>query len=406
MNFHAPTLSAPFRARLHGRAPGAIVLGGAHGGLAITRSLGRHGIPVCFLTHDHPLAGYSRYARHNLRWQGPDHPNALGVLIELVREHQLHGWVLFVGGDAEVRFVARHHDELARVLRLTTPPWNATRYAYDKALTYERARDIGIGFPWSRYPTGVAELADLECSFPLVLKPTVRERVNAFTRAKAWRANDRAELIALYERAASMVGASAIVLQELIPGGGAQQYSYAAAWRDGAPIASLVARRARQYPVDFGFTSTYVETVTQPEVEEAAERFLKSIAYDGLVEVEFKQDSRDGRFKILDVNARAWTWAALGALAGVDLPHLAWRLAIGEDVAPARGATGVAWMHVARDLVASTQEMARGTLAPAAYAASLRRPLVFAAFAADDPLPGLVEMPLVIARLIGRRLRP
>jgi predicted ATP-grasp superfamily ATP-dependent carboligase len=99
-----------------------------------------------------------------------------------------------------------------------------------------------------------------------------------------------------------MVGERAIVLQELIPGGGSSQFSYAAVWHRGSPVASLVARRSRQYPIDFGYTSTYVETMEQKDVEEAACGFLKSIDYSGLVEVEFKRDHRDGR-------CGAWPWA-------------------------------------------------------------------------------------------------
>ena len=93
-----------------------------------------------------------------------------------------------------------------------------------------------------------------------------------------------------------------------------------------------MARRTRQYPIDFGYTSTFVETVEQKDVEEGACRFLSSINYSGLVEVEFKRDHRDGCYKLLDVNARAWTWNALGSIAGVDFAHVLWRLAMGETL--------------------------------------------------------------------------
>lgn len=61
-------------------------------------------------------------------------------------------------------------------------------------------------------------------------------------------------------------------------------------------------------------------------------------------------------------------------------------------------------MHMSRDFVAACQEMAIGRTTPAAYVKAFRRPLVFAAFAADDPLPGLMDLPVLAARLITRRL--
>jgi D-aspartate ligase len=130
------------------------------------------------------------------------------------------------------------------------------------------------------------------------------------------------------------------VLQARIPGTGESQYSYAGLWERGEPVLSLVARRRRQHPTDFGRSSTYVETIEQNEVEALACRFLKSVNYTGVVEVEFKHDWRDGQYKLLDVKGRFWTWVGLGALADVDFSHLAWRQALGETVSAAARASG------------------------------------------------------------------
>jgi D-aspartate ligase len=386
------------------RSIGALVVGGAHGSLALVRSLGRRGIPVCFLTHDHPIAKYSRYADRSFAWDGPDDDGAIEFLKNLAREHQLEGWVLIAAGDAELRLLSQHHADLSSIFRVTVPPWDTVRWAHDKRLTYERAASLGIDCPRSYDPRGLQELAALDCRFPVVLKPTVREQNNAFTSAKAWRVDDRATLLARYQEAAALVGERAIVLQELIPGDGSAQFSYAAVWHHGAPVASLVARRTRQYPSDFGYTSTFVETIEQREVEEPASRFLSSIGYSGLVEVEFKRDHRDGRYKILDVNARAWTWNALGSIAGVDFAHVLWRLAMGKTVAPIRAHADVAWMHGSRDILAAALEMIAGQLSPADYLRSWRKPLVFAAFAKDDLVPGLIDLPLAVARVLRRHL--
>jgi predicted ATP-grasp superfamily ATP-dependent carboligase len=109
-----------------------------------------------------------------------------------------------------------------------------------------------------------------------------------------------------------------------------------------------------------------------------------------MAEVEFKYDARDGRYEILDVNARSWAWQGLGALAGVDFPHRLRQPATGEAVRPMRGRPGAAWMHASRDVVAACREMPAGAL-------------TFAAYAKDDPLPGLIDVPPVLLRLLTRR---
>jgi len=383
---------------------GALVLGGSHGALAVVRSLGRHGIPVWFASDDNVLARLSRFTRKGLSWLGPNAAGAADYLLELGRRHDLLGWVLIPCADEEARLISQNHAALSHMFRVRTLPWETMRWAYDKHRMNERAAALGLDLPRSFSAGNRQDLANADLRFPVILKPAVKHDGNAFTLAKAWRADDRAALLARYDEAAALVGADAVVVQELIPGRGAAQFSYAALWDRGRPIAALTARRARQYPIEFGYTSTFVETVAHAEVERAACRFLHSLGYDGLVEVEFKHDDRDGRLKLLDVNARAWTWIALGGRAGVDFPHLFWRLAMGEAVASARGAPGVGWMHASRDIVAACQEIAGGHLAPRDYLASLRGPLQFAAFAADDPLPGILDVPLALARFFTKRL--
>jgi len=107
-------------------------------------------------------------------------------------------------------------------------------------------------------------------------------------------------LLSRYDEAVAAVGHDHIVIQELIPGGGSAQFSYAAVWDRGAPIASMVARRTRQYPTDFGRTSTFVETIHNAQVEEAATKFLGSLNYSGIAEIEFKFDAAM-------VNTKFWT---------------------------------------------------------------------------------------------------
>src|SRR5262249_41068710 len=157
--------------------------------------------------------------------------------------------------------------ELSKVFRLTTPPWAVIQFAYDKSLTYRRAEELGIAYPRSYQPRSRREVAELSCSFPIVLKPAYRRCANAFTVSKGWKADNRAELLAHYDCATALVGHDEIVLQEFVPGDGNNQFSYAAIWDRGTPVATLIARRTRQYPIEFGYTSTFVESIENPRVE-------------------------------------------------------------------------------------------------------------------------------------------
>lgn len=373
--------------------PGALIVGGAHVSIGLARSLGRHGIPVWLLA-DHPIAKFSRYVQRSFPWPGADHKDSIASIIDIATRYGLNGWVLLATGDEDMRVIAQNHALLAPHFRLVTAPWDTVQWMYDKRLTYQRAASLGINCAWSFAPRDLDEVRRLDCRFPVVLKPACRTGLNDFTWAKAWKADDRATLLALYQRAAALVGNDAVIIQEWIPGNGETQFSYAGLWNRGDAIVTLVARRTRQYPINFGRSSTFVETVEQDQVEKLACGFLKSLDYSGVVEIEFKYDCRDQQHKLLDVNGRFWTWTGLGGLAGVDFPYLAWRQALGQSVSPGRAKTGVAWMHGSRDVIAAYQEISRGALTVGGYLASFRKPLAFANVALDDPLPAIVEVPI------------
>jgi predicted ATP-grasp superfamily ATP-dependent carboligase len=390
----------------HGGRAGALIVGGAHGALALARSLGLRGVPVRCIANETLLPVWSRFVTRVPGWPGPASANAIPFLLEAAQMHGLGGWLLVPGDDAAVRLVSQSHAALSAAYRLMLPPWEALQWACDKPLLYRRARELGLAIPQTYAVTSLDEASALDVRFPVVLKPNMGVGGGRFVKAKVVRADDRAAFLAAFRAAASEIGGEHVVVQELIPGGGESQFSYAALWRRGAPVAEFVARRARQFPIEFGFTSTFVEVVEEPGVVEAARPLLASIGHDGLVEVEFKRDGRDGSLRLLDVNPRPWSWFGLARAAGVDLGAMLWDVAEGREVALAAARPGTAWSYALRDAVAAGQLIGRGRLRATDYLASLVRVRAEAAFALDDPLPGLIDPPATAWRVLTRRLLP
>ena len=107
-------------------------------------------------------------------------------------------------------------------------------------------------------------------------------------------------------------------------------------------------RKLEQWPPGFG-TSCLADARWDPTIAAAGVRVLQELGYWGISEIEFVEDA-DGRPLLLDVNTRPWKWVGLPVAAGVDLPLLAYRDAVGEpyDSGPQRD--GVRWTFL-RDYV-------------------------------------------------------
>jgi predicted ATP-grasp superfamily ATP-dependent carboligase len=404
-----PTASLEDQAPLHAAASplphdvGAVVLGGDYQGLGIVRSLGRQGVPVCVIDDERSIARLSRYAgSHERIADMGDEDRVIEDLLAIARRRGLEGWVLYPTRDETVAAIARNRDRLGEVFRVPTAPWDAVQWAWDKRNTARIADQAGVPTPRSWQPATREDIDAIDSEPPWAIKPAIKEHFFYATKAKAWRADSHAELRELVEKAWGIAGQGQMIVQELIPGDGQQQYAYCALYAAGRPLATMVARRHRQHPPDFGRASTFVETIEEPEVERLSERVLGKIGYDGLVELEYKRDPRDGSFKLLDFNARTWGYHTLAPAAGVDFPYLLYRHALGLPVEPQRAAPGIRWVRLLTDLPTGYVQIRAGDFSLREYLRTLRSAHVEAVFSRKDPLPGLAELALLPYLIVKR----
>lgn len=375
---------------------GAIVVGGDFQGLGIVRSLGQQRVPICIIDDETSIARFSRYATHTVKVKDlGDERRTVDTVLDVGRRLGLESWVLYPTRDETVAAFSRYRPQLMEYFRVPTPDWSTVQWAWDKRNTYHLAQKLAIPIPQTWYPRDLSELERIEADLPLVIKPAIKEHFFYKTKAKAWRANNRKELVERWKQAATLIGSDEVMVQELIPGDGRQQFSYCAFFKDGHAIGSMIAQRRRQHPSEFGRASTFVETVHLPLLETLSEPFLQAIDYYGLVEVEYKLDPRDGQYKLLDVNARTWGYHSLGPRAGVDFPYLLFSDQIGEAVEIYRAKAGVKWIRLVTDLPAGAVEIMRGHLDWRTYLQSSKGVHVESTFSLEDPLPGLVEIALI-----------
>ena len=309
--------------------------------------------------------------------------------------HNLRGWVLFPTRDETVAAIARNRDRLEPTFRVPTPPWPVVEIAWDKRRTYTTAADCGLPIPRTWYPHSADDLDQIPSGLTVAIKPAIKEHFLAVTKAKAWRADNPTELRDRFQEAAAIVGPDEVMVQEMIPGNGKTQFAFCVFFKNGSAVGSMTAARRRQHPPEFGKSSTYVETVVVPEIEELSTRLLSAIGFEGLAELEYKYDERDGQYKLLDFNARTWGYHSLGPAAGVDFPWMVYCDQLGNDVSPSHARTGVSWVRLITDIPTGMQFVRAREMTVRSYLRSIRRTDTEAVMAKDDPMPAFAEIALI-----------
>jgi predicted ATP-grasp superfamily ATP-dependent carboligase len=378
------------------RPIGALVVGGDHPGLGIARSLGRRGIPVYVVDDQYCVSSFSRYTTRVIKVKElRDERKTVEAVLEIGKRYNLRNWVLFPTRDETVAAFSRYRDQLLEFFRVPVGGWETIEWAWDKKKTYELSERLGIPCPQTFTVGSLDELRALYSKLPLAIKPAIKENFFYATGAKAWRADTEEALAAFYTKARQQIKPEEILIQEIIPGSGQEQYSYCAYVQHGKPHSTLIARRARQHPREFGRAASYVETIELPAIEELSERFLQAIDYSGVVEIEYKRDPRDGKYKLLDVNARTWGFHSIGAVSGVDFPYLLFADQMQLATEPARAKAGVGWIRLVTDIPTALSDLAHGSLSVGQYVRSLRAARTEAVFSLADPFPSIAEFALL-----------
>ena len=375
--------------------------------LPAARNLAEHGVRVCYLGSATSSVRFSRtVGLFSSRSWGQGDEELLECLVKSAENCGVKGWVLFPSSDEHVRIVAQNKTLLAQHYILTTPIWEAVKVFYDKRLTYRLACEIGVPIPRTFVPGCVEKAAQLDTDFPVVLKPAISYRFAAITNRKAYRAENRDALRHLFQSMSRVIGPSEVIVQEHLPEPSKNLFSFAGYFKLGEPLAGLSAKRARQLPRDFGWTSTFVEAVEMPELRELASQLLRAVHYTGFAEVEFMWNAERARFELLDVNTRLWAWHSLAIASGLDLPWVAFTDVLGRQSSVRAVRQGTKWVRFWKDLQAAVQSICSGDLSIRQYVTSLRGARVLMAFSLSDPMPSILEpFLLVIDRLIRMVLR-
>lgn len=375
-------------------------------GLAVVRALGRAGYEVVSADRRRlPFGLRSRYATAHFVYPTYPEQELIARLLDLVRA--VRPDVLYPLDTTLTGLVAKHRPLFENLTGLPVPEYDSFLAAFDNARTLAACRETGVPGPAT---LGLGEALDRLEAGRRAESPTrvvVKPRLDWGGARGVSFPSDPQALREDIRRCEKQFGEA--VLQEFVPGIPGDMRTVLLLFdRGGELAASFTMRKLRQWPPRGGITAAAVSTY-DAELVERVLPLLRRWRWRGAAEVELKVDPRDGEAKLIEVNPRFGNYIGFPVACGLNLPALAVRTALGEELSglPAPGyATGVRyltqtafWKSVLADL---RDGPARLSLLRNAWR-DLRAPHVGNGLDVSDPWPRVGKFLLQVQEAVVRR---
>lgn len=312
--------------------PPIIILGVGITALGVVRIVGRDGLAGFAAEPTDPLVRHSRWFR---ALRGPNGAVGKQTLEEWLPSLSVSRAVLIPCSDQWVRRVSALDPALRNRFPASVPAPDTLECFVDKGKFSQLLEDAGTPHPFSRILLNEADLATVPARVfeRAILKPRESHRFFQRYNVKAVHVTSREEAVTRLK--AFIAEGFPVILQEYIPGPATNHY-FVDGFMDvhGTLRAVFARQRLRMYPLDFGNSTAMVSVPLQEAADAVASitTLLQRAKYRGIFSAEFKRDQRDGVFKLIEVNTRAWWYVDFAARCGVDVVKMAYDDALGRDV--------------------------------------------------------------------------
>ena len=308
--------------------------GNERSALAVTRSLGRRGVPVYVGAEGaSSLAGASRHCRVAFNYPSPwTHPDEFGACL-LEHARRWGARVVFPMTDLAVEILGEAVPQAETPLVLPIPSLEQYRALSNKYQLMGSAQRLGVPIPDTVFvPDGDVEKALPQVrQWPVVVKPgrSLVKSQGGWQKTSVLYARDADQLRTIYREVNYLREPS--LLQSRIVGEGQGVFGL---FDCGRPVAWFAHRRLRERPPSGGVSVLRESMPLRPPLTDYALRILQSAEWHGVAMVEFKVDAASGVPYLMEVNGRFWGSLQLAIDAGVDFPWMLYQLATTGSAQP------------------------------------------------------------------------
>jgi D-aspartate ligase len=374
-----------------------------HGAVGIARSLGRLGVPMYAIVEDRytPLA-MCRHLTGVFVNRAKD-SNGLLHCVSAIGESMSRPTILLPTDDNGAVFIAEHAKALSHWFLFPHLPAGLPRQLADKMSLYSLCRRVGIPCPEHALPTSIDQVHEFigRATFPVVVKAAEHSR-RLNNGSSSFIVQSPEELLALCEPA-ELFRPPNMILQEYIPGEDWIFHGYRNAETD--CFVGFTGKKLRSYPPLAGPTTLGVSILNEP-LSRQTEAMLRFIGYSGVMDIDYRRDQRDGRYKLVDFNPRVGAnFRMFENRDGIDVVRALHLDLTGRGVRRSPMIEGRTFIVELHDLFASLAYLRLGRLTIQTWRKSLTGRRELAWWSSDDPLPLLAMSTRLLLRVAGRAVR-
>jgi len=308
----------------------ALVLGGYVNGYSIIKELSEKKVSnIALFDYGRSLASKSNKIEY---YQSitKDSESLKKALYELKKKCDYI--VIFPTDDLQLENLYEIYDDIKDFCFL---PFNRTNLleSLDKFVQYSFCEKYDIPYPKTQNIEKVESLEKIQTMmFPLLVKPNKREDLTT----DVFRSLFLDNIEEFYKHRVSienfLTKGITFLASEFIPGDDTNIYAYVGyRSKKGEILNEWIGKKLTQYPDNFGVFSSGSNEA--PEIVKVQGRkLLEEMNLYGIAEPEFKYDSRDGKYKLMEINLRSMMWHRVGNLSGVNIQYSQYLDAIGQEV--------------------------------------------------------------------------
>ena len=245
-----------------------------------------------------------------------DEESFVSAINNFSNDHKDKMIVAISSNEAYAQFLVRNKDKFNKNVVFNYPDIDIFDVLINKEKFYKTFSSSILSFPKTLYvkPTSF-RLKDVNFMYPIIIKPAnvvSYNHTDFIGKKKIYKVNDEKELVSTIDIIKNSKYKDTLIIQEYIPGDDSYLFdSVVYSNKKGeVKLVSFAQIGLQEHNPNMignaavvinGYNSFNVDTT---KIVNDIKEFMNSISYRGFAEFDLKYDARDGKFKVLEINAR------------------------------------------------------------------------------------------------------